>query len=190
MDWKQMPGSGSDQPPEPLHPAHTRFFPAGAVDIGIEYRLLNPDTVRESYKMMENSEAILARFEEKIKETEPKIDEGLSIHVMSPDRRAEYLRFDCFAEWPHYHYIRTDQPGNLLNWSIVIDRVADGEPLDFALDRIRHRLPAMLTQARAADVAAQLDLGLVGKVCDDVRAHANDLVAARREELASAGAAS
>jgi hypothetical protein len=40
---------------------------------------------------------------------------------------------------------------------IHLDPVADGDPLLWALDRIRTRLPQMLERAGAADVAARLD---------------------------------
>jgi hypothetical protein len=40
---------------------------------------------------------------------------------------------------------------------IQLDPVADGDPLAWALERIRARLPQMLERAGAADVAARVD---------------------------------
>jgi hypothetical protein len=62
------------------------------------------------------------------------------------------LRFDCFQRAPHYHYA----------WStndqyVALDTVADGEPFQWTLERLRTRLPAMLIRASAPDLARTLD---------------------------------
>jgi hypothetical protein len=43
------------------------------------------------------------------------------------------------------------------NEMLHLDPIADGDPLAWALERIRTRLPQMLARAGAADVAARLD---------------------------------
>jgi hypothetical protein len=40
---------------------------------------------------------------------------------------------------------------------VHIDPIADGDPLVWALDRVRHRLPQMLERAGAPEVARVLD---------------------------------
>ena len=68
--------------------------------------------------------------------------------------RLERLRFDCFDEDPHYHYVDWQGQANDI---VQIDAVADGDPLTWALDRIRTRLPQMLARAGAGDVARRVD---------------------------------
>jgi hypothetical protein len=73
----------------------------------------------------------------------------------------EYLRFDCFDEDPHYHYISWKQRSNEM---LHLDPVADGDPLLWALERIRTRLPQMLERAGARELAARVDPRLVEQV--------------------------
>ena len=42
-----------------------------------------------------------------------------------------------------------------------IDVVADGDPLAFALDRIKARLPQMLVEAGGADLAGRVELARI-----------------------------
>src|SRR5579859_350315 len=78
-------------------------------------------------------------------------DCGVSLHVhgLMDGQWLEHLRFDCFQEEPHYHYVgwRTKT-----NHVLHIDPVADGDALAWALERIRNRLPQMLEHAGAGDV--------------------------------------
>jgi hypothetical protein len=100
---------------------------AGAVTFGLEYRLL------------------------------PGRDEGLCIHVYGnalPGPDKELLRFDCFAVHPHYHYRNA---AIQKNERLELDATAEGEPLAWALDKIRHRLPAMLLRWEAEAIARELD---------------------------------
>jgi hypothetical protein len=73
----------------------------------------------------------------------------------------ELLRFDCFEEDPHYHYVSWREKSNEM---LHIDPVADGDPLAWALERIRTRLPQMLERAGAADVAARVDAREIERV--------------------------
>ncbi len=75
--------------------------------------------------------------------------------------RLEYLRFDCFNEDPHYHYISWKHRSNEM---LHLDPVADGDPLLWALERIRTRLPQMLERAGARELAARVDPRLVEQV--------------------------
>lgn len=81
-------------------------------------------------------------------------DQGICIHVFGDleGQQEELLRFDCFERAPHYHYA----------WStadqyVSLDTAADGDPLQWTLERLRTRLPAMLIRAGALDLARTLD---------------------------------
>ena len=64
----------------------------------------------------------------------------------------EHLRFDCFENEPHYHYVRNADGGNLI---CRIDQHAEGDPIDWTLNRLRERLPEMLEFAGVPELAAQ-----------------------------------
>lgn len=133
--------------PIPPVEAQTRYFEAAPVSIGVEYRLLN--------------DAIAARH---IEDDAPDMegvtaleDCGVSLHVMithEDGEQLEHLRFDCFDEDPHYHYVDWDEGNNDI---VQIDQVADGDSLAWALDRIRTRLPQMLERAGAGATAGKVD---------------------------------
>ena len=135
---------------------HTRYFEAGAVTIGVEYRLLNNDIVNQH---LENQQAQM--------EDRGEIDDrGVSLHVyvdQSDGERLERLRFDCFDEGPHYHYVNWGEGANDI---VKLDTIADGDSLAWALERIRTRLPQML--ARAGEVAAKVDASAVEAVLPQV----------------------
>jgi hypothetical protein len=82
-------------------------------------------------------------------------DGGLSVHVCDATTGRELLRFDCFAATPHYHYI----PVGGGNHAIAFDTDANGDMVSWVTSRLRSRLPAMLTRAGAADLAANLVIG-------------------------------
>jgi len=134
--------------PIPPVEAHTTWFEAGALRIGVEYRLLT-DAVAAA------SELAPASGDER-GQTTGLDDRGVSLHVCGEQDGAwrELLRFDCFVEDPHYHYVSWRAKANEM---IHLDPVADGDPLAWALERLRTRLPQMLARAGAADVAARVD---------------------------------
>jgi hypothetical protein len=138
-----------DQMPIPPVEAQTTWFEAGAVRIGVEYRLLNDAIAAhaaiETATGSDSSEALDLN------------DRGVSLHVCGTgegDAEREFLRFDCFEEDPHYHYVSWRAMSNEM---IHIDPIADGDPLAWSLERIRTRLPQMLERAGAADLAARVD---------------------------------
>lgn len=134
--------------PLPAVAAQEESFQAGPIRIGVEYRLL--------------TDAIVAAAElesaagDTRGETTGLDDRGVALHVYASQdgEEREFLRFDCFDEDPHYHYVSWRAKTNDM---IHLDPVADGDPLTWALDRIRTRLAQMLSRAGAADVAGQLD---------------------------------
>ena len=100
---------------------------AGAVTFGLEYRV------------------------------QPGRDEGLCIHVYGnaiPGQDKELLRFDCFTVHPHYHYRNATVPKNE---RLELDYTAEGNPLTWSLEKIKHRLPAMLIRCEAEPIARDID---------------------------------
>ena len=84
-------------------------------------------------------------------------DEGICIHVYGndiPGNDKELLRLDCFRIAPHYHYRNAPIKQNI---RLELDFTAEGDPLVWALDKIRNRLPVMLLKCQADDVARKLD---------------------------------
>jgi hypothetical protein len=83
-------------------------------------------------------------------------DCGVSLHVFGEvaGQEREWLRFDCFGEDPHYHYVSWDVPANEV---LHLDPIADGDPLAWSLERLRTRLPQMLVRAGAGELAQQID---------------------------------
>ena len=141
-----------DVMPIPPVEARTEYVDAGAVRFGVEYRLLNDAiaAASESVRATGGDSADVASFD----------DRGVSIHVfgVEDDGALEYLRFDCFDEDPHYHYVSWKEKSNEM---LHIDPVAEGDPLRWTLERLRTRLPQMLTRAGAAHIAARVDPRLV-----------------------------
>ena len=74
-------------------------------------------------------------------------DQGVSIRVYGQIEGSDtqILRFDCFDHRPHYHY---DPDGR--NEMHFIDLTTAGNPLGFALNNFRYRLPSLLKNAGAA----------------------------------------
>ncbi len=135
--------------------SQTSYFDADAVVIGVEYRLLD-DAIAAA------SATVAAKGSDRGVATGID-DRGVAIHVFGVrgKEQLEHLRFDCFDEDPHYHYVSWRDRTNEM---IHIDPIADGDPLEWALARIRTRLPQMLARAGAADVAARVDTAVVESI--------------------------
>lgn len=137
-----------DQMPIPPIESQTEYVDAGSVTFGVEYRLLD-DAIAAASEIegAEGGEGGVVLE-----------DRGVSLHVFATaaegEEPLEYLRFDCFDEDPHYHYVSWSEKSNEM---IHIDPVADGDPLTWALERIRSRLVPMLERAGAFGVAARVD---------------------------------
>jgi len=116
--------------PIPPVPEHCIGVPAGAVTLVVEARDLSDEPQP------------VGGFD----------DFGASLHVVGPDS-AEYVRFDCFDKEPHYHYIRPAEGTNII---CRLDDIAEGDPIEWTIGRLRHRLPEMLEHAGAAPVAASV----------------------------------
>jgi hypothetical protein len=151
-------------PPQPPVDAHNHVLPAGAITLGVEYREVDPTSLRDTYA---DNAAHLAELEERSPEG-GFTDAGVSIHVCGSDDGFEYLRFDVFDDEPHYHYVHRADGGDVVNQVIDFDAVAYGEMLPWAIERLRMRLPEMLRAAGGAQVADRLDMQVVAPVIDKV----------------------
>lgn len=136
--------------PHPIPPveSQTEYIKAGDVTFGIEYRLLDEAIGKANYgdRMISNAN----------QGHKGPYDRGVAVHIFDNKggELTEWIKFDCFDEDPHIHYIDASNGVNDLRG---IDIVADGDPLSFALDRIKARLPQMLVEAGGADIAERVD---------------------------------
>jgi hypothetical protein len=106
-------------------------------------------------------------------------DQGICIHVFGElgGNQEEFLRFDCFDRAPHYHYA----------WStkdeyVALDTTADGDPLQWTLECLRTRLPAMLIRAGAGELTLTLDQRDIDAALPTVRGWAESLQTQGRQE--------
>ena len=147
--------------PEPPDGANTRWFEAGAIKLGLEYRVVDPERLAEAYA---GSAADLAELEAHSPEGGFS-DRGVSIHVVGTEDDHEYLRFDAFEDDPHYHYVR---PSLDFNHWVPFDAVAGGDILDFSFRCLRERLAAMLEYAGGEAIAKRLDPGRIASALEEV----------------------
>lgn len=89
---------------------------------------------------------------------------GPTVRVLGGDDDHEYLRFDMFNVKPHYHY----EPPATEERILMIDTVAEGDAVSWALARLRHRLAPMLIEADGQSLADALDEQTVARAIDDV----------------------
>ena len=143
-----MTGTTYSVPPIPPDDAHTTYVDAGALRIGVEYRLLDDAELAANYEgdeMEEIQDALDGAVVE---------DNGASIHVLGREDGHEYLRFDLFEQGPHYHYIDL---GGQEQTIIDFDRVALGEMLPWALAQLRNRIVPMLEHAGGGKLAREVE---------------------------------
>ena len=162
-----MIGEVYNMPPQPPVAQNNRLLPAGSVTFGVEYRELDPEALSATYA---DNASHLAEMHEKSPEG-GFFDSGVSIHVCDTDDGHEYVRFDILDDDPHYHYIHKTAPGaEIVNNVVAYDTVALGDMLTWTLERLRTRLPAMLAEAGAGELAARLDPDRVGAALEEVQA--------------------
>jgi hypothetical protein len=151
--------------PVPAFDRHTLRIAAGAVTIGVEYRVLDEATILEFYgtDAREKFDHVVPAGMDAAAIQE----DGLALHVFATDDGAELLRFDCFDDAPHYHYLTPSEPRNVVE---EYDHAANGPILPWALRAIREQLPAMLERAGAPALAAQVDPAVVAAAMGDVEA--------------------
>jgi len=146
-----------DRMPIPATLAHTEFFEAGVIRFGVEYRVLTDEVVAAIRATLESAGGT------EVGQLENLDDRGVSLHVYGRQdgQEFEYLRFDCFQEDPHYHYVCWAAKSNEM---LHIDPVVEGDALAWALERLRTRLPQMLLRAGAGDIARQVDPAEIERV--------------------------
>ena len=166
--------------PVPPVPEHCVPVEAGAVRLVVEARDLLDEAARSRGGVAPPPEQS-SQFN----------DFGASLHVCAASDGLEHLRFDCFDHEPHYHYIRNAEAANVI---VRLDDVAEGDPIEWTIARLRARLPEMLDHAGAAELAEEVrsDPTAVASALDRVRAllvEAGQRALARRtsgQELAPA----
>ena len=123
--------------PEPMDPAACTSFDAGAVQLILEYRSLDPESLARSYADRPEDLAEILRLSPEGGFT----DAGVSIHVVAAKDGHEYLRFDVFKGDPHYHYVH---PTNDCNHWVPFDPIAGGDMFTFAMTCLRERLDPLI----------------------------------------------
>jgi hypothetical protein len=79
---------------------------------------------------------------------------GGTIHVFGPDRREEWVRFDCFDDEPHYHYLNQRAK---LNTVWTYDDGVNGPMGPWAVSVLRRNLPSILRTAGADELAERVE---------------------------------
>jgi len=131
IDRQESPyrrGNRYGQLPIPMVTEHCIPVDAGGVQLVVESRKLTNEIIESTYQGG-------------VKSAIPFDDFGATLHVCGTDDGLEYLRFDCFENEPHYHYI---EPAAGANTVVRIDELAVGDPIDFSLACVEHHLPDML----------------------------------------------
>jgi hypothetical protein len=143
---------------------YTRLFDAGAIRLGVEYRLLNEEIIAEAFGPDSR-----AKFGNELPPGLPaSVDEdGVSVHVFGADDGQEYLRFDCFDDYPHYHYLAPHEGRQEV---MEFDPVADGPMVPWMIESLRTRLPEMLRHASVPELAGRIDATLVEKLLPELEA--------------------
>jgi hypothetical protein len=163
--------------PQPPVAENNRLLAAGTVTFGVEYRELDPESLEATYA---DNAAQLAELRERSPEG-GFFDSGVSIHVCDTGDGHEYVRFDILDDDPHYHYIHKTAPGaEIVNNVVAYDTVALGDMLTWTLERLRTRLPAMLAEAGATELADRLDADRVAAALEEVQALAEHAQASFR----------
>jgi hypothetical protein len=92
---------------------------------------------------------------------------GPTVRILGGADDHEYLRFDMFNKDPHYHY----EPPAGDERIIMIDTVAEGDAVTWAITRIRERLLPMLVAAGGQDLADALDEPTLARAADEVETY-------------------
>ena len=164
--------------PIPWVPEHTEMIPAGVVTIRVGYRVLDEATAKayldEVGYVRDDGGGGERSYEGR--------DAGVCIHVLGPRAGSagsttaegpmasadlvEYWRLDCFDDEPHYHYVYNDGPAQD---RVFMDPTLEGDPMEWALARLRTRLPDVLRKVGAPELADQVDPEIVAAALPEVR---------------------
>lgn len=144
-----------DQMPIPPVEENTEIYSAGSIAIGVQFRVLTDEAIADL-----KLETASGGERGKVTELD---DQGVALHVFTVEgsEMTECLRFDCFDDDPHYHFVNW---GKLQNEMIHLDPVANGDGLTWALKTIKERLPQMIDRALGEGAGAKVDLSAVEKI--------------------------
>jgi hypothetical protein len=126
-----------EQLPIPMVAEHCIPVDAGAVQLVVESRRLTNEILAATYDRAVDNGIDFDDF-------------GATLHVCGTADGLEHLRFDCFENEPHYHYIEQSEGANTV---VRIDEVAVGDPVEFTLTCVEHRLAGMLRQCGKGELA-------------------------------------
>ncbi len=126
--------------PIPMVTEHCIAVDAGPVQLVVESRTLTNEIIKSAY-----DDVVDAGI--------PFDDFGATLHVCGTADGLEHLRFDCFEDEPHYHYIEQAEGANTV---VRIDELAVGDPIDFSLACVEHHLPDMLRHCGVAGLADEV----------------------------------
>ena len=107
---------------------------------------------------------------------------GPTIRVLGTDDEHEYLRFDMFNVNAHYHYEPPGSSDKTPERVITLDTVAEGEPVAWAIERLRGRLGPMLTEAGGQRLFDAADQSMLTLAISDVEKHVYKARAAAVQE--------
>jgi hypothetical protein len=143
IDRQESPyrrGNRFEVMPIPMVPDHCITVDAGAVQLVVESRRLTNEIIKDTYHGGSEKDM---QFD----------DYGATLHVCGTADGLEYLRFDCFENEPHYHYIEQRVGANVV---VRIDELAVGDPIEFSLACVADHLPEMLRNCGVADLADEV----------------------------------
>jgi len=143
IDRQESPyrrGNRYERLPIPMVEEHCIPVDAGAVQLVVESRKLTNEIIKGAYD--DDADAGI-----------PFDDFGATLHVCGTADGLEHLRFDCFENEPHYHYIEQARGANTV---VRIDELAVGDPIDFSLACVEHHLPDMLRRCGVAGLADEV----------------------------------
>jgi len=143
IDRQESPyrrGNRFDRLPIPMVTEDCIPVDAGAVQLVVESRRLTNEIIEGAYDGAVDT-AI------------PFDDFGATLHVCGTADGLEHLRFDCFENEPHYHYIEQAAGANTV---VRIDEVAVGDPIEFSLACVEHHLADMLRHCGVAGLADEV----------------------------------
>jgi hypothetical protein len=140
IDREESPyrrGNRFNRLPIPMVTEHCIPVDAGAVQLIVESRVLTNELIETTFHGLVDASI-------------PFDDFGATLHVCGTADGLEYLRFDCFENEPHYHYIQQSSGANIV---VRIDELAVGDPIEFSLACVEHHLPEMLRHCGVGDLA-------------------------------------
>jgi len=152
--------------PIPWIAEHTEMIPAGVLTIGVGHRVLDEATAKA---YLDEVGFQREHDDDGGERTYMGRDAGVCIHVLGPGRDGElveYLRLDCFDDEPHYHYVYNDERAQD---RVFLDPTLEGDPMEWALDRVSTRMPEVLVKVGAPELAAQLDQDAIEAAMPEVR---------------------